>query len=249
MGVRREPAALAQGPQISRHRGRVDVIGRVGEHHIEFARPGSLQHRSHSPHPHFRAGQPEVGDIAATIAAAARSDSISSACTAPRDSASRPSAPDPHRGRHADTVEVDPGVQRAEQRPRAPRSEVGLVPAGGTRSRRPPAVPATIRVIRPLTRAPLVRPAVAALDLLDTADRDPADGAGARRGDRGLHLHRLDGAMVSPAAIESPSDTASVTTPANGAAMWPGLDLSAFSAAGSRWRWTGHGPATGRADR
>ena len=38
-------------------------------------------------------------------------------------------------------------------------------------------------------------------------------------------------ATVSPAATVSPSATLMVTTPWNGAATWPGLDVSAFSVA------------------
>lgn len=39
-------------------------------------------------------------------------------------------------------------------------------------------------------------------------------------------------ATVAPAATSSPSATARVTTPANGAATWPGLERSAFSVTG-----------------
>ncbi len=38
-------------------------------------------------------------------------------------------------------------------------------------------------------------------------------------------------ATLCPASTVSPSATCSVTTPENGAATWPGLDGSAFSAA------------------
>ncbi|CAM5690552.1 hypothetical protein SGLAM104S_05510 [Streptomyces glaucescens] len=40
-------------------------------------------------------------------------------------------------------------------------------------------------------------------------------------------------ATVPPAATWSPSATDSVTTPANGAATWPGLARSAFSVTGT----------------
>ena len=60
---------------------------------------------------------------------------------------------------------------------------------------------------------------VAALDLLHRADGQPLHDPGDRGGDRGLHLHRLDGGHGGPAPRpRRPRPTVTVTTPANGAA-------------------------------
>ena len=133
--------------------------------------------------------------------AARRSDSTNSACAAPRDSASSPSAPEPAH-RSSTFAPSSPGsCSSAENSASRTRSDVGRVPRGGTASRRPPATPAMIR-----TRAPHIARAqvpgsrtswnlcaghgscvragwsrgedeqqVAALDLLDRADRQPVD--------------------------------------------------------------------------
>ena len=60
--------------------------------------------------------------------------------------------------------------------------------------------PADVRVATGHSQADVTRPAgvdhqheVAAFDLLDGAEGEPLDRAGDRGGDRGLHLHRLDG--------------------------------------------------------
>ena len=74
---------------------------------------------------------------------------------------------------------------------------------------------------------------VAALDLRGGRDRDTADLARLGCGDRGLHLHRLDGGDGLSGVDRSPASTLTVTTPANGAATWSGLVRSAFSAVGN----------------
>ncbi|COW38112.1 Uncharacterised protein [Mycobacterium tuberculosis] len=53
-------------------------------------------------------------------------------------------------------------------------------------------------------------------------------------------------AMVWPAPTRSPTHTPTVTTPANGAAMCPGLPRSAFSAAGTALAMLRSRTSTGR---
>ena len=53
-------------------------------------------------------------------------------------------------------------------------------------------------------------------------------------------------AMVCPASTLSPEATATVTTPANGAATWSGLERSAFSAAGTSLATLASRTRTGR---
>ncbi len=56
-------------------------------------------------------------------------------------------------------------------------------------------------------------------------------------------------ATVSPAATVSPSETVMVTTPWNGAATWPGCEVSAFSVAATSAARAVSRTAIGRADR
>ncbi len=82
--------------------------------------------------------------------AARGSDSISSTSAAPRDSASRPTAPDPaYRSSTAAPCRLPSIASTAANRPSLVRSLVGLVDRPpGTARRRPPAVPAMILVTR-----------------------------------------------------------------------------------------------------
>ena len=76
--------------------------------------------------------------------------------------------------------------------------------------------------------------------------RDAVDRAGLGRGDGGLHLHRLDrGDGLSGLDLVARGDV-TVTTPANGAAMWSGLVRSAFSAAGTSLAMLRSRTSTGR---
>ena len=142
-----------------------------------------------------------------STAAARRSDSTNSACAAPRDSASSPSAPEPAH-RSSTLAPASPGsCSSAANSASRTRSDVGRVPVGGTASRRPPATPAMTRTTRTWSAEPC---STHGHPLTSSSSRSPpstcctepmasrATVPAVVRGDRRLHLHRLDGGHGLP---------------------------------------------------
>src|SRR5690349_7473986 len=102
------------------------------------------------PDPTSAPGSPSAFTFSRTVRTARASASTSRTCPAPRDRASRPTAPEPaYRSRTRSPSSGPPSRDcQVEKRPSRARSEVGRVPCpGGTARRRPPAAPAITRVM------------------------------------------------------------------------------------------------------
>src|SRR5690606_32059199 len=94
-------------------------------------------------------GRPSASMLRRITAAALRSDSTSRACSAPRESASRPIAPDPAYRSSTRAPSRPPSSDMTEEnRASRARSLVGrVVRPSGTEIRRPPAAPAMMRLM------------------------------------------------------------------------------------------------------
>ena len=103
------PAAVGQRAEQRLDLGVADVIGRVGEHQVH--RPRARRPPAPLPPGPRRTVAPRTPSVAmflAMTAAARWSDSTNTADAAPRDSASRPSAPEPaYRSSTDEPVEIE----------------------------------------------------------------------------------------------------------------------------------------------
>jgi hypothetical protein len=93
-------------------------------------------------------GNPSAVTFCRQVSAAAREDSTKVTPAAPRLAASSSSAPEPAYRSSTRAPSSTPRCSSREKTASRTRSEVGRVPRSGTRMIRPPAVPATIRVMR-----------------------------------------------------------------------------------------------------
>src|ERR1700744_5053018 len=145
-----------------------------------------------APRRNVAPGSPSVAMLRSSTVAARRSDSTKVADAAPRDSASRPNAPEPaYRSSTARPVMSSRAVTMLNSDSRT-RSVVGRGPRDGTAIRLPPATPPMIRVMN-AARSGEHHQQIPALDLRGGRHRHPLHGGVGRRGDRSFHLHRLDG--------------------------------------------------------
>src|SRR5450755_676333 len=130
--------------------------------------------------------------------AARASDSTSSTSAAPRERASRPTAPDPaNRSSTAAPSRPPRMAVTVPNRPSRVRSLVGRVdrPAG-TASRRPPASPAIMRVTGPLARGGLAGTASGLLEVLGALVLEQGADRVGQRGmtrQRGIGSHQVGG--------------------------------------------------------
>ena len=174
-------------------------VGRVDEHDVVRRGPPARRSDRRGRRGTDRApGRPRSATLRRSTAAARRSDSTNSACAAPADSASSPSAPDPaHRSSTAAPSRPGSAVERAEQRLAHPvRRRPGA--RGGTAIAPPP------RPARRSSSASRACRSSAVAGTPSTSSRSPpstcctapiavrATMPGRVGGDRGLHLHRLD---------------------------------------------------------
>ena len=141
--------------QVGQHRPQLvvgQVVGRVGEHHVVRRARQPVRRRPARPGRAAPRRRPARGSRRwrPMVRAARGSDSTSSACAAPRLSASSPTAPDPaYRSSTRRPAQAPSSDSRVENRASRARSEVGRVPSpGGTaaggrvRRRRSPWSPA-----------------------------------------------------------------------------------------------------------